>query len=156
MPHRKFNKLQDEYFEVSKRMHEAKTVQEKMTLLNELHLGGADLIIQAGSACGSGENSDPESRLALPGPDPQTSGAGEICWTQPVRFGEVLRQRGSGPEEAAHPQLRGAGKTLGGSATPDSGVDGARSGDWHANWGDDGFALGKRRPPKQSCARSSE
>jgi hypothetical protein len=36
MPHRKFNKLQDEYSEVSKRMHEAKTVQEKMTLLNEL------------------------------------------------------------------------------------------------------------------------
>ena len=36
MPHRKFNKLQDEYFEVSKRMHAAKTVQEKMTLLDEL------------------------------------------------------------------------------------------------------------------------
>ena len=36
MHHRKFNKLQDEYFEVSKRMHEAKTVQEKMTLLIEL------------------------------------------------------------------------------------------------------------------------
>jgi ubiquinone/menaquinone biosynthesis C-methylase UbiE len=36
MPHRKFNKLQDEYFTVSKRMHEAKTIQDKMTLLNEL------------------------------------------------------------------------------------------------------------------------
>jgi ubiquinone/menaquinone biosynthesis C-methylase UbiE len=36
MPHRKFNKLQDEYFEVSRRMHEAKTTQEKMTLLNEM------------------------------------------------------------------------------------------------------------------------
>jgi hypothetical protein len=36
MPHKKFNKLQDEYFEVSKRMHEAKTVQQKMTLLDEL------------------------------------------------------------------------------------------------------------------------
>ena len=36
MPHRKFNKLQDEYFEVSKRMHEAETTQEKMTLLNEM------------------------------------------------------------------------------------------------------------------------
>jgi len=36
MPHGKFNRLQDEYSEVSKRMHEAKTVQEKMTLLNEL------------------------------------------------------------------------------------------------------------------------
>jgi hypothetical protein len=36
MPHKKFNKLQDEYFEVSKRMREAKTVQEKMTLLDEL------------------------------------------------------------------------------------------------------------------------
>jgi hypothetical protein len=36
MPHKKFNKLQDEYIEVSKRMHEAKTVQEKMKLLNEL------------------------------------------------------------------------------------------------------------------------
>jgi hypothetical protein len=36
MPHRKFNKLQDEYFAVSKRMHEARTIQEKMTLLSEL------------------------------------------------------------------------------------------------------------------------
>jgi hypothetical protein len=36
MPHKKFNKLQDEYFEVSKRMHEAKTTQEKMRLLNEM------------------------------------------------------------------------------------------------------------------------
>jgi hypothetical protein len=36
MPHRKFNKLQDEYFEVSERMHEAKTVQEKMSLLSEI------------------------------------------------------------------------------------------------------------------------
>jgi hypothetical protein len=36
VPHKKFNKLQDEYFEVSKRMHAAKTVQEKMTLLDEL------------------------------------------------------------------------------------------------------------------------
>ena len=36
MPLRKFNQLQDEYFEVSKRMHEASTVQEKMTLLSEL------------------------------------------------------------------------------------------------------------------------
>jgi hypothetical protein len=36
MPHKKFNKLQDEYFEVSKRMHAAKTVQEKMALLDEL------------------------------------------------------------------------------------------------------------------------
>ena len=35
-PHSKFNKLQDEYFEVSKRMHAAKTVQEKMALLDEL------------------------------------------------------------------------------------------------------------------------
>lgn len=33
---KKFTKLQDEYFEVSKRIHEAKTVQEKMTLLSEL------------------------------------------------------------------------------------------------------------------------
>jgi hypothetical protein len=36
MSHKKFNKLQDEYFEVSKRMHAAKTVQEKSTLLDEL------------------------------------------------------------------------------------------------------------------------
>lgn len=36
MPHKKFTKLQDEYFEVSKRIHEAKTVQEKRTLLSEL------------------------------------------------------------------------------------------------------------------------
>jgi hypothetical protein len=36
MPHKKFNKLQDEYSEVSKRMHEAKTFKTKMTLLNEL------------------------------------------------------------------------------------------------------------------------
>jgi hypothetical protein len=36
MPHKRFNKLQDDYFAVSKRMHEAKTVPEKMTLLNEL------------------------------------------------------------------------------------------------------------------------
>jgi hypothetical protein len=36
MPHKKFNKLQDEYLEVFKRMHETKTVQEKMALLNEL------------------------------------------------------------------------------------------------------------------------
>jgi hypothetical protein len=36
VPHKKFSKLQDEYFEVSKRMHEAKTTQEKMALLNEL------------------------------------------------------------------------------------------------------------------------
>ena len=36
MPHRKFNKLQDEYFAVSKRMHEVKTTQEKMMLLNEM------------------------------------------------------------------------------------------------------------------------
>lgn len=36
MPHRKFNKLQDEYFEVSKRMHAAKTIQEKVALLDEL------------------------------------------------------------------------------------------------------------------------
>jgi hypothetical protein len=36
MPHRKFNKLQDEYLEVSKRMREAKTVEEKMTFLDEL------------------------------------------------------------------------------------------------------------------------
>ena len=36
MPHKKFNKLQDEYFAVSKRMHEAKSIPEKMTLLNDL------------------------------------------------------------------------------------------------------------------------
>ena len=36
MPHKRFNNLQDRYFEVSKRMHEAKTVQEKMMFLNEL------------------------------------------------------------------------------------------------------------------------
>jgi ubiquinone/menaquinone biosynthesis C-methylase UbiE len=36
MPLRKFNQLQDKYFEVSKRMREASNVQEKMTLLSEL------------------------------------------------------------------------------------------------------------------------
>ena len=36
MPHRKFNQLQDKFFEVSKQMHDAKTVPEKMALLNEL------------------------------------------------------------------------------------------------------------------------
>jgi hypothetical protein len=36
MPHRKFNKLHYEHSEVSRRMHEAKTTQDKMTLLNEL------------------------------------------------------------------------------------------------------------------------
>jgi hypothetical protein len=36
MPHKKFNKLQDDYLEVSKRMREAKTVEEKMTFLDEL------------------------------------------------------------------------------------------------------------------------
>jgi hypothetical protein len=41
--HKKFNKLQDEYFDGSKRMHEAKTVQEKMTLLSELQSGGIRL-----------------------------------------------------------------------------------------------------------------
>ena len=36
MPLRKFNQLQDEFFAVSKKMHEATAVQEKITLLNEL------------------------------------------------------------------------------------------------------------------------
>jgi hypothetical protein len=36
VPHKKFNKLQDQFFEASKRMHAAKTVEEKMALLNEL------------------------------------------------------------------------------------------------------------------------
>jgi hypothetical protein len=36
MPHRKFNNIQDEYFAVSKQMHEAKTTQEKLALLNEM------------------------------------------------------------------------------------------------------------------------
>jgi hypothetical protein len=36
VPHRKFNQLQDKFFEVSKQMHDAKTVPEKMALLNEL------------------------------------------------------------------------------------------------------------------------
>jgi ubiquinone/menaquinone biosynthesis C-methylase UbiE len=36
VPLKRFNTLQDEYFDVSKRMHEASSIQEKMTLLNEL------------------------------------------------------------------------------------------------------------------------
>jgi hypothetical protein len=36
VPHRKFNQLQDKFFEVSKQMHDANTVAEKMALLNEL------------------------------------------------------------------------------------------------------------------------
>jgi hypothetical protein len=36
MPHKKFNNLQDEYFAFAKRMHEARSIQEKMTLLNDL------------------------------------------------------------------------------------------------------------------------
>jgi hypothetical protein len=36
VPHRRFNQLQDKFFEVSKQMHEAKTVPERMALLNEL------------------------------------------------------------------------------------------------------------------------
>jgi hypothetical protein len=36
VPLRKFNQLQDEFFAVSKKMHEATAVQEKITLLNEL------------------------------------------------------------------------------------------------------------------------
>jgi hypothetical protein len=36
VPHKRFNELQDKFFEVSKQMHEAKTVAEKMALLNEL------------------------------------------------------------------------------------------------------------------------
>jgi hypothetical protein len=36
MPHKKFNNLQDEYFAFTKRMHEARSIQEKMTLLNDL------------------------------------------------------------------------------------------------------------------------
>ena len=36
VPHKRFNQLQDKFFEVSKQMHEAATVSEKMTLLNEL------------------------------------------------------------------------------------------------------------------------
>jgi len=36
MPHKKFNELQDEYFDVSKRMHEATATQEKRALLHEL------------------------------------------------------------------------------------------------------------------------
>jgi len=33
---KKFNQLQDEFFAVSKRMHEATAVQEKVTLLDRL------------------------------------------------------------------------------------------------------------------------
>jgi flagellin-specific chaperone FliS len=36
MPHKKFNQLQDEFFEVSKQMHEAENTSEKMTLLTKL------------------------------------------------------------------------------------------------------------------------
>lgn len=36
MPLKKFNQLQDEFFAVSKKMHEATGVQEKLTLLNKL------------------------------------------------------------------------------------------------------------------------
>jgi hypothetical protein len=36
VPHRKYNALQDEFLATPKRMHEAKTVQEKMALLEEL------------------------------------------------------------------------------------------------------------------------
>jgi hypothetical protein len=36
VPHRRFNQLQDKFFEVSKQMHEAKTIPERMALLNEL------------------------------------------------------------------------------------------------------------------------
>jgi hypothetical protein len=36
VPLKKFNQLQDEFFTVSKRMHEATSVQEKLTLLNKL------------------------------------------------------------------------------------------------------------------------
>jgi hypothetical protein len=36
VPHKKFNQLQDKFFEVSKQMHEAKTAPERMALLDEL------------------------------------------------------------------------------------------------------------------------
>jgi hypothetical protein len=36
VPLKKFNQLQDEFFAVSKKMHEANVVQEKLTLLNKL------------------------------------------------------------------------------------------------------------------------
>jgi hypothetical protein len=36
VPLKKFNQLQDEFFAVSKKMHEATAVQEKLTLLNKL------------------------------------------------------------------------------------------------------------------------
>jgi hypothetical protein len=36
VPLKKFNQLQDEFFAVSKRMHEATGEQEKVTLLNRL------------------------------------------------------------------------------------------------------------------------
>jgi hypothetical protein len=36
VPLKKFNQLQDEFFPVSKKMHEATAVQEKLTLLNRL------------------------------------------------------------------------------------------------------------------------
>jgi flagellin-specific chaperone FliS len=36
MPHKKFNQLQDKFFEVSKQMHEAESIPERMTLLQKL------------------------------------------------------------------------------------------------------------------------
>jgi flagellin-specific chaperone FliS len=36
MPHKKFNQLQDKFFEVSRQMHEAENTSEKMTLLTKL------------------------------------------------------------------------------------------------------------------------
>jgi hypothetical protein len=36
VPLKKFNQLQDEFFAVSKKMHEASAVQEKLALLNKL------------------------------------------------------------------------------------------------------------------------
>ena len=36
MPLKKFNQLQDKFFEVSKKMHESASVHEKTSLLNEL------------------------------------------------------------------------------------------------------------------------
>jgi len=36
VPLKKFNQLQDEFFAVSKKMHEATAVQEKLALLNKL------------------------------------------------------------------------------------------------------------------------
>jgi hypothetical protein len=36
VPHKKFNQLQDKFFEVSNQTHEAKTVPERMAFLDEL------------------------------------------------------------------------------------------------------------------------